>query len=197
MSSARSLKTQLTPLLFFRGGAPPGAPGPCRGPGASWDGGWREDQPAPLDMFSGAAQEGLLGSGCRVLRVCLLVRVHAARQADFQDLRRTLHPDVVCHQLELSVLPIVLRRSRVQVHREAVCETEIQVGTPRPTITHLGLFPKCQAAELTLEASTGGQREGPRVRHHSKCTCSVLRSRSEFSLPSVIKPPLFTSTPPP
>lgn len=99
-------------------------------------------------MFSGAAQEGLLGSGCRVLRVCLLVRVHAARQADFQDLRRTLHPDVVCHQLELSVLPIVLRRSRVQVHREAVCETEIQVGTPRPTITHLGLFPQVPGSRV-------------------------------------------------
>ncbi|EDL11810.1 solute carrier family 35, member F3, isoform CRA_b, partial [Mus musculus] len=109
-----------------RGGAPPGAPGPCRGPGASWDRGWWEDKPAQLDMFSGAAQEGLLGCGCRVLRVRLLGRLHAARQADFQDLRRTVHPDVVCHQLELSVLPIVLRRTCVQIHREAVYETEIQ-----------------------------------------------------------------------
>lgn len=93
-------------------------------------------------MFSGAAQEGLLGCGCRVLRVRLLGRLHAARQADFQDLRRTVHPDVVCHQLELSVLPIVLRRTCVQIHREAVYETEIQVGTPRPPITHLGAVPQ-------------------------------------------------------
>lgn len=142
VGSARNLKTQLTILLFFRGGAPPGAPGPCRGPGASWDRGWREDKPAQLDMHSGAAQEGVLGCGCRVLRVCLLGRLHAAGQADFQDLRRPLHPDVVCHQLELSVLPAVLRRARVQIHREAVCETEIQVGTPRAPTTHLGAVPQ-------------------------------------------------------
>lgn len=142
VGSARSLKTQLTPLLFFRGGAPPGAPGPCRGPGASWDGGRREDQSAPLDVFPGAAQEGLLGRSRGVLRVRLLGRLHAACQADLQDLRRALHPDVVCHQLELSVLPVVLRRARVQVHREAVCETEIQVGTPKPTTTHLGAVPQ-------------------------------------------------------
>lgn len=154
MGSARSLKMQLTPLLFFRGGAPPGAPGPCRGPGASWDGGWREDQSAPLDMFSGAAQEGLLGCGRCVLRVCLLGRLHTARQVDFQDLRRTLHPDVVCHQLELSVLPIVLRRARVQIHREAVCETEIQVGTPRPSITHLGAVLQVPGKRV----DPGGQR---------------------------------------
>lgn len=128
--SARSLQTRITPLLFFRGGAPPGAPGPCRGPGASWDRGWRKDEPAPLDMLSKAAEEGLLGCGCCVLRVCLLGRLHAARQIDFQDLRCTLHPDLVRHQLELSVLPVVLRRARVQVHREAVSETEIQVKDP-------------------------------------------------------------------
>nr|BAC32690.1 unnamed protein product [Mus musculus] len=29
-----------------------------------------------------------------------------ARQADFQDLRRTVHPDVVCHQLELLFFPL-------------------------------------------------------------------------------------------
>lgn len=130
VGSARSPKTQLTPLLFFRGGAPPGAPGPCRGPGTSWDRGWREDEPAPLDMLSRAAEEGLLGCGRCVLRVCLLGWLHTARQTDFQDLRCTLHSDLVCHQLELSVLPIVLRRACVQVHREAVCETEIQVRDP-------------------------------------------------------------------
>lgn len=189
--SARSLQTQLTPLLFFRGGAPPGAPGPCRGPGTSWDRGWRKDEPAPLDMFSKAAEEGLLGRGCRVLRVCLLGRLHAARQTDFQDFRCTLHPDLVRHQLELSVLPVVLRRARVQVHREAVCETEIQVRDPYIEDHSPG------ATELTLEASAAGQWEGPRVGHCNKCSYCVVPLRSEFSLPSMMKPPLSTSSPAP
>lgn len=158
VGSARSLKIQLTTLLFFRGGAPPGAPGPCRGPGASWDRVEREDEPAPLDMFSRAAREGLLGSCRCALCLCLLGRLHAARQADFQDLRCALHPDLVCHQLELSVLPAVLRRARVQVHREAVCEAEIQVGTLRPLVTRLGLFPHvwgCRADPQPMLAGSG------------------------------------------
>lgn len=121
---------QLTnPFSSPRGGAPPGFPGPGGGPGAGGGGGRRQDEPALLEMLRGAAQEDFLGRGRGAVRVLLVGGRHAARQADLQEVRCSLHPDVVCHQLELSVLPIVLRGARLQVGGEAVCEAEIQVGT--------------------------------------------------------------------
>lgn len=79
-------------------------------------------------MPQGATQEDFLGRSGRAVRVFLLGGLHAARQADLQEIRRALHPHVVCYQLELSVLPVVLCGARLQVYGEAVCEAEIQVG---------------------------------------------------------------------
>uniref|UniRef100_A0A7N9DAF4 Solute carrier family 35 member F3 n=1 Tax=Macaca fascicularis TaxID=9541 RepID=A0A7N9DAF4_MACFA len=110
-----------------RGGAPPGLPGPGGGPGAGRGGDRRESEPPLLDVLPGAAQEDLLGRGGRAVRVLFVGGLHAARQADLQEVRRALHPHVVCHQLELFILPVVLRGARLQVHREAVCEAEIQI----------------------------------------------------------------------
>ncbi|XP_038343721.1 putative thiamine transporter SLC35F3 isoform X2 [Canis lupus familiaris] len=111
-----------------KGGAPPGLPGPGGGPGAGWGRGRREDEPPLLEMLPGAAQEDVLGCGGGAVRVLLLGRLHAARQADLQEVRCSLHPDMVCHQLECFILPIVLRGAHLQVHREAVCEAEIQIS---------------------------------------------------------------------
>lgn len=116
------------PFSSCRGGAPPGVPGPGGGPGAGRGGGQRENEPPLLEMLPGAAQEDLLGRSRGPVRVLLLGRCHAARQADLQEVRCPLHPHVVRHQLELFILSIVLRGARLQVHREAVGEAEVQVG---------------------------------------------------------------------
>ena len=108
-------------------------------------------------MLPGTAQEDLLGRGGRAVRVLLLGGLHAARQADLQEVRRPLHPDVVCHQLELSVLPVVLRGARLQVRREAVCEAEIQVGTS------VGAGPALWAALLSAGAASGRGKQRSEV----------------------------------
>uniref|UniRef100_A0AC11EUQ1 Solute carrier family 35 member F3 n=1 Tax=Ovis aries TaxID=9940 RepID=A0AC11EUQ1_SHEEP len=110
-----------------KGGAPPGLPGPGGGPGAGGDRGRWEIEPPLLEMLPRAAQEDLLGCGGGAVRVRLLGGCHAARQADLQKVRCSLHPDVVCHQLELFILPLVLRGAHLQVSGEAVSEAEIQI----------------------------------------------------------------------
>ena len=123
-------RPQLTsPFSAARGGAPPGLPGPGGGPGAGGDRGRWEIEPPLLEMLPRAAQEDLLGCGGGAVRVRLLGGRHAARQADLQEVRCSLHPDVVCHQLELFILPLVLHGAHLQVSGEAVSEAEIQVGT--------------------------------------------------------------------
>lgn len=62
------------------------------------------------------------------MRVRLLGRVHAARQGDLPDLRRTLHPGLVRQRLELLVLPVVLRGPRLPGHGQAVRAAAVQVG---------------------------------------------------------------------
>ena len=145
-------------------------------------------------MFPGAAQEDLLGRGRGAVRVFLLGRCHPARQADLQEVRCSLHPDVVCHQLELFILPVVLRGARLQVGREAVGEAEIQVGASgmpgcRPgagLFSRLLMLPGCPS---------GGHWEGPEgtvVRGHPATCClsegpglafSPLRVVNTFPLP--------------
>lgn len=124
-------------------------------------------------MLPGAAQEDLLGRGGRAVRVLLLGGLHAARQADLQEVRRPLHPDMVCHQLELFVLPAVLRGARLQVRREAVCEAEIQVGTS------VGAGPTLRAPLLSAGAASG------RGKQRSEVTVSpaVLVGRGSESSP--------------
>lgn len=84
-------------------------------------------------MLRVAAPQAELGPGGGAVRVRLLGRLHAARQADLPDLRRALHPDVVRHHVELLVLPAVLRRPRVQGGGQAVGEAAVQVGLPHPS----------------------------------------------------------------
>ena len=123
-------RPQLTsPFSAARGGAPPGLPGPGGGPGAGGDRGRWAIEPPLLEMLPRAAQDDLLGCGGGAVRVRLLGGRHAARQADLQEVRCSLHPDVVCHQLELFILPLVLHGAHLQVSGEAVSEAEIQVGT--------------------------------------------------------------------
>lgn len=93
-------------------------------------------------MLPGTAQEDFLGRGGGAVRVLLLGRLHATRQAYLQEVRCAFHSHVVCHQLELSILSVVLRGARLQVCGEAVCEAEIQVGASRPPALPWGCSPK-------------------------------------------------------
>lgn len=178
------------PLSSPRGGAPPGPPGPGRGPGAGGDRHGRETEPSLLEMFSGAAQEDLLGRGSGAVRVFLLGRCHPARQADLQEVRCSLHPDMVCHQLELFILPVVLRGPRLQVGRETVGEAEIQVGGSG--------MPGCRPGAGLLSQSlmlpgcpSGGHWEGPVgtvVRSHRVTCCLSEVPGSAFSPLRVVTP---------
>lgn len=161
---------QLTnPFSSPRGGAPPGLPGPGGGPGTGWGGCQRPNEPPLLEMLPGTAQEDFLGRGGGAVRVFLLGGLHAACQADLQEVRCSLHLDVVCHQLELSVFPVVLRGARLQVGGEAVCEAEIQVGSLRTAGPELwAAFPSPDAAGLSWQPALcwAGGSTGERSQSH-------------------------------
>lgn len=119
-------------------------------------------------MLPGTAQEDFLGRGGGAVRVFLLGGLHAACQADLQEVRCSLHLDVVCHQLELSVFPVVLRGARLQVGGEAVCEAEIQVGSLRMAGPELwAALPSADATGLSWQPALcwagGSTGRGPRV----------------------------------
>lgn len=111
-------------------------------------------------MLPRAAQEDLLGRGGGAVRVRLLGGRHAARQADLQEVRCSLHPDVVCHQLELFILPLVLRGAHLQVSGEAVSEAEIQVGTSAGMLAqHGAALRNADAAGRVMRGASRHSRE--------------------------------------